>query len=339
MPRKRKPARLYWRKDEQTWIILDGGKQIRTGFGHGFRDQAEAALSRYISQKTLQDRGTVELDEISVGEVLVRYADHKRQKVKDPERLLYTVKALAPFWANMTVAEVTDDACRTYVRKRGVSAWTVRREMNTLNAALRLAAARRRIPYAPVVELPPKGIANDRWLSQEEVDRLIQASSPHIRRFILIALHTGRRKTAITRLRWTPSLNSGWVDLDNGVIHFLGKAEEETKKRKGIVRMTKTLFDEMRSWEQDGTHVISFGRQPIKRIDQAFRRAVVRAELEDVTPHTLKHTAVTWAFMKGMTLEMAVDFFATSRETLENVYRSYHPDAQREAVEIMDRSL
>ncbi|MDR9429024.1 MAG: hypothetical protein RI553_13075 [Salibaculum sp.] len=74
-------------------------------------------------------------------------------------------------------------------------------------------------------------------------------------------------------------------------------------------------------------------------MDKAFRRAVERAGLEDVTPHTLKHTAVTWAFMKGMSLEMAVDFFATSRETLENVYRSYHPDAQREAVEIMDRTI
>lgn len=136
-----------------------------------------------------------------------------------------------------------------------------------------------------------------------------------------------------------PSLKGGWVDLDNGVIHFLGKAEEETKKRKGIVRMTNTLLDEMRSWEQDSAHVISFGGQPIQRIDKAFRRAVERAGLEDVTPHTLKHTAVTWAFMKGMTLEMAVDFFATSRDTLENVYRSHHPDAQREAAEIMDRKF
>jgi len=261
MPRKRKPARLYWRKDEETRIILDGGKQIRTGFGDGLRDQAEACLSRNIHQKTLQDRGTVELDEISVGEVLVRYADQKRRTVKDPERLLYTVKALAPFWANRTVADVTDDACRAYVQKRGVSDWTVRREMNTLNAALRFAAARRRIPYAPVVTLPPKGVANDRRLRQDEVNRLMQVAAPHVRRFILIALHTGRRKTAITRFRWTPSLNCGWVDLDNGVIHFLGKAEGETKKRKGLVRMTNSLLHEMRNWDQTGAHVISFGGQ------------------------------------------------------------------------------
>lgn len=339
MPRKRKPARLYQRKDDGAWVVLDRGRQIRTGFGDGFRDEAEAFLSRYIQEKTLSDRKTVDLGDISVGELLVRYGEHKRQTVRDPDRLMYSIKALAPYWANMTAADVTDAACREYVRKRGVSSWTVRREMNTLNAALRFAAARQRIPYAPVVTLPPKGVANDRWLRPNEVERLMANSAPHIRRFILIAIHTGRRKTAITGLKWVPSLHSGWVDLDRGVIHFLGKAEEETKKRKGVVTMTRTLLADMRSWEQDSENVISFAGQPIHRIDKAFRRAVERAELEDVTPHTLKHTAVTWAFMKGMSLEMAVDFFATSRETLENVYRSYHPDAQREAVEIMDRTI
>jgi hypothetical protein len=35
---------------------------------------------------------------------------------------------------------------------------------------------------------------------------------------------------------------------------------------------------------------------------------------------------------------VAVDYFATSRETLENVYRPYHPDTQNEPVEVMDRT-
>lgn len=40
--------------------------------------------------------------------------------------------------------------------------------------------------------------------------------------------------------------------------------------------------------------------------------------MNDVTTHTLKHTVVTWAFMKGMSLEDATAYFSTSRETLEN---------------------
>ena len=81
---------------------------------------------------------------------------------------------------------------------------------------------------------------------------------------------------------------------------------------------------------------MSFEGRPIIRIDKAFRAAVKRADLKDVTPHTRKHTAVTWAFMRGMTLEDATAYFATSRETLENVYRSYSPDALKKAAGIMD---
>ena len=72
---------------------------------------------------------------------------------------------------------------------------------------------------------------------------------------------------------------------------------------------------------------------------KAFDEAVKRAGLNDVTPHTLKHTAVTWAFMNGMTLVQAVNFFATSRDTLEDVYRSYSPEARKEAAGVMDHGL
>ncbi len=135
------------------------------------------------------------------------------------------------------------------------------------------------------------------------------------------------------------SLNTGWVDLERGKIHFLGKAEEETKKRKGMVAIPKSLLEEMKTWEQSGADVICYNGRPVKRLDKAFREAVCRAGLRDVTPHTLKHTAVTRAYIAGMTLEMAAAYFATSRAPLEDVYRSYSPDAHREAAEIMDRTI
>ncbi len=339
MPRKRKPARLFQRKDDGAWLILDGGRQIRTGYGDGFRDEAEDALSAYIADRKRRQRVTLEPHEITVGDALVHYGEAKVKSVKDKERLLHSIQALAPYWADLKVSDVDIDTCQGYSRWRKKSAWTVRREMGTLNAALRYAAATRKITHAPIVTLPEKGAARDRWLTEEEVEKLLAASAPHVRRFIKIAIYTGRRKTAISRLRWYPSLDSGWVDLETGVIHFLGKAESETKKRKGVVRMPATLHREMRGWDRDGSHVISFKGAPVLRIDKAFRAAVRRAGLRDVTPHTLKHTAVTWAFMRGMTLEDATAYFATSRETLEDVYRSYSPDALRKAVEIMDVKL
>lgn len=149
----------------------------------------------------------------------------------------------------------------------------------------------------------------------------------------------GRLKGAILGLKWQPSPSNGWIDLEQGIIHFLGRGEEETKKVKGQVRMPERLLAEIKGWDQDGPNVISFRGEPLADIKKGFGEAVRRAGLEDVTPHTLKHTAVTWAFIEGMTMEQAVDYFATSRETLERVYRSYSPHAQKEAAAIMDRLL
>ncbi len=339
MPRKRKPARLHQRKDDKAYIILDGGKQIRTGFGEGFRDEAENALSEYIASKKTKAKKNCEPSDVTIGEVLVHYAEEKMKTVKDKDRLLNSIKALAPFWADLNADEINVEKCLEYSRFRNKAAWTVRRELGTLNAALKFAAKTRKITYAPIVTLPEKGAAKDRFLTKDELAKLLKEAAPHIERFIKIAIYTGRRKTAITRLKWHPSLYNGWVDLENGVIHFLGKAESETKKRKGAVKIPEKLLKEMQTWDQDGGYVISHKGKPILRIDKAFKAAVKRAGLIDVTPHTLKHTAVTWAFQHGMTLEDATAYFATSRETLENVYRSYSPDVLKRAANIMNLEL
>jgi len=105
------------------------------------------------------------------------------------------------------------------------------------------------------------------------------------------------------------------------------------------VRILSKLLEEMKEWKQDNPYVISFEGCPVADIKKAFGAAARRAGVSDVSPHTLKHTAVTWAFMAGMTLEQATDYFSTSRDTLEDVYRSYSPHAQKEAAAIMDRML
>lgn len=55
----------------------------------------------------------------------------------------------------------------------------------------------------------------------------------------------------------------------------------------------------------------------IKEIKKGIAAAAKRADLDGVTPHVLKHTAITWAFINGMSLDDAVDYFATSRHTIE----------------------
>jgi integrase len=61
-------------------------------------------------------------------------------------------------------------------------------------------------------------------------------------------------------------------------------------------------------------------------------------DLSDVTPHTLKHTAITWALQKGSSTWDVAGYFSTSIDTIERVYGHHSPDHQKTAVEAMNRS-
>ncbi|WP_036049756.1 hypothetical protein [Sedimentitalea nanhaiensis] len=56
------------------------------------------------------------------------------------------------------------------------------------------------------------------------------------------------------------------------------------------------------------------------------------------TPHTLKHTAITWAIQGGASIEDVPGFFATSTATLQRVYRHLSPDFQQGALDALERA-
>lgn len=337
MPRKQKPARLYQRKDDGAWIILDGGRQIRTGYGDGFRKEAVAVLEEHRDRKALSELGIRPNHDVTVGEVLVYYGECKITQLAAGDRQLYAIQALSKYWGNRRVSQVDRFSCQEYAKSRKVKPSTVRRELGTLRAALNLAALDSKIASAPGLELPPESPPKDRWLTRSEVAKLLWHASPHVRRFILIAVYSGRRKSAIMALRWVPSIDCGWVDLNRGRIEFLGKGKTETTKRKGAIRMPRQLRVAVSTWSDGNPNVVHYKGQRIREIKKGIAGAAERAGIEGVTPHVLKHTAITWAFINGMSLDDAVDYFATSRHTIEKVYRAYHPDFQSRAVEAMER--
>lgn len=360
MPRPRAPARLHQRKDDGAWVIVDGGKQQRTGYGRGQHAEAQRALADYLAEQRPARSGPAAPSEVTVGEILSDYLDGRGPAVADPGRLCDAVAALSPFWSDLTVERVTRKVCRDYVKWRTTTARTIvdkagrtriwppaaastaRRELGALQAALNWAHADQVLAHPIKVTFPEKPTPRSRWLSRSEAAALLRAASPHLRRFILIALYTGRRRDSILRLRWAEALDAGWVDLEKGIIQFRGAQERQTKKRRGSVRAPRQLHAHLRRWRAvDGdaaTHVIEWNGMPIASVKRAWREARERAGLgPEVTPHTLKHTAVTWAFQRGISLEDAADYFDTTAATLEAVYRQHSPDHQQRAVAIMEK--
>ncbi len=268
-------------------------------------------------------------------ELLAEYALAKVDEVMAPRAIGCAIDGLTPFWHGRMVGEVTKQTCKLYGKERCRSANTVRRELSVMRAAINFAHEEGRITRPIHVELPKSPESRKRWLTRVEAARLVGSSKTSAARlymplFILLGLYTGRRKEALLSLRWPQ------VDLVAGLIDFEITGRRRTSKRRGVIPIPSRLLPHLRRARERGTdlgYVLHRNGVRILDVKKGFSAACKRAGLEDVTPHTLRHTAATWLMQRGTPIWEAAGYLAMSENMLREVYGHHHPDFQREAAE------
>jgi integrase len=341
MPRPAKGARLHKFSHRPHWYIRDTGQPDRST-GCTSRDDAEKALGAYIATKGRTGAAN-EPENVTCGEVLAIYAEEYAHTVAAPERIGYALDALLPFWADLKLTHVKGETCRRYGKWRDRASGTIRRELGTLQAAMNYAHKEGYVTSAPVVTLPDKSEPKERWLTRDEAAKLLRAAhrghkSQHLCRFILIGLYTGTRKDAILRMGFEPNTVGGWFDLDRGIMYRRGEGERATKKRRTPAPIPRQLLAHLRRWRAAGSvWAVEYQGERIGDVKRAFPKAVASAGLSGVTPHTLKHTAITWALQNGASLWDAAGFFSTSVDTIQKTYGHHSTDFMESALGAVER--
>jgi integrase len=164
------------------------------------------------------------------------------------------------------------------------------------------------------------------------------ARCEHVIRMILIGIYTGRRPGAILRLRWLPSTEGGWFDLETATLHRRAKGKAESNKRQPLCRIHKRLLPWLRRWRQADlaagmTHVVHYQGRPVAKLRSSWK-AVARAAGHDVEkegPHVLRHTCATWLMQGGVNPYEAAGYLGMSTETLLEIYGHHHKDFQHRA--------
>lgn len=89
-----------------------------------------------------------------------------------------------------------------------------------------------------------------------------------------------------------------------------------------------------RAWEErTGPFVLDHAGA----IRTSFEHAVERAELEDVTPHVLRHTWATRAAQNGVPIRQIADQLADDIRTVEKNYYHHSPEYMHEAASWRDK--
>lgn len=296
-----------------------------------------------------------------MAEALSIYGEEHAPTVSDPARIGHALVALIGWWGERPVYSITKETCRAYGRSRvkpgrrhpetrevvewlPVAQGTIRRELGALSAALTYCKDEGRLLNPPKVHLPTKPEPKDRWLTRDEAAALVWAAwrnpeSKHLARFILVALYTGTRKTAILRLRFMANTSGGWIDLESGLLYRRGQGQVETKKRQPPTRLPRQLIAHARRWHGRGARwVVDYSGNGVLSIKTAWATAVEAAGLSDTgaTPHTLRHTAITWAMQGRADIWETAGFFGVSPETMHRVYAHHHPDHQQSTIRAIE---
>lgn len=363
MPRRSKGPHLYFRERKGragVWVIRDGEAEISTGESYGNRGEAEKALAKYIGDKHTPDFGNGDPARVSIADCLALYNEGRAVNLigDGPKTAGYATAALLRFWGDKTCSAVSKAACGDYAdhrRATGIKDGTIRRELTVLSAALNYAVGERKLTTAATVTMPDPPAGRERWLTRDEAARLLGAAlgfyvvacdrftrqpvairrrlqwrSIQTARFILLALYTGTRHSAAASLRWGVNSSAGWIDLDRGVLYRRAEGERQSNKKKPPARLNARLLGHMRRARKRTINgPVEYAGEVVAEIDTGFNRARLIAGLgEDVTPHTLRHTAATWGMQNRADPWELSGYLGMSMKTLTERYSHHHPDYQ-----------
>jgi len=329
MPRRAKGPRLYLDKKRRQYVIRDGTRFIRTGCSERDSAEAEKQLAQYIARKHKPEPSGAPL----IADMLSVYGDEVAPSMKSARNIAYNISNLLKWWGEKTAAQISMKSCKDYAATRPSQAAAADLKILKVATDCWHKSEYGSLNFQPVFWRPKANPPKERWLTPKEAARLLRAAKPELRlrRFILLALHTGTRPGNLLSLTWDQ------VDLHHGVLRRTLSAQD-AKKRARPVRLGQAILAHLRRWKRlDGEHikyVCHYEGRAVEDPHGSWARAIKAADLKGVTRHTLRHTRATWMAQAGVPLWESAGFLGMTTKTLEKVYAHHHPDSQERAANI-----
>jgi integrase len=273
----------------QTWYAdyQADGKRVQESTGTANRREAEKFLALRVSE--VQRGVYVKPVHVPLAELWERYnaysKAHKRSWKRDEQMYANLQRFLGPVNLEAITPLRVEDFQQHRIRE--VSPATVNRECALLkhmfNMAERWGMHQGTNPVRLVKFLPEDNL-QFQTVSEEEEQRLLEASAPYLRELLLFAVNTGLRCGDIFDLRWEE------VDLEQRRISIImGKT-----RRKLDVPLNDTAFAvlEAKGAAKHGPYVFY---NPVTGdrfydLKAGWKAALRRAGLSGITWHTFRHT-------------------------------------------------
>lgn len=312
---------VYWRDK--------GGKRQRYQLQAGTRKEAEGEALDVYRMRNQSTGGA------STSDCWEAYRDSLGSR-PTAKTMGYTGKSILEHFGHLRPEQISRQACLSYDDDRTraeISKGSIHTELGHLRSALRYAEKVGMIERAPHIWRPEKPMPKERFLTHDEIIRLIDAASaPHIRLAITLLLGTAGRVGAILDLEWTR------VDFDRGIIN-LRLDDQATRKGRAIVPMNGMTRAALQTAHHAALsdYVVEYAADRVKSIRKGFQNACERANLEGVTIHTLRHSAAVHMVSAGVPMSKVSQYLGHSNTAItERVYARFAPSHMQDAADVLN---
>jgi integrase len=297
MGRKRTPG---IQKRGDSWYIDKKvfGRRLCESTGTSDLEEAEKYLARRLEEIRLATVYGVR-PKRSFLEAATKFLmenQHKRSLDADAGRLRELVKYIG----NFSLESIHIGALQPFIegrRKDGVSTRTINHGLQVVRRILNLAASEWMDEYgltwlvtAPKIKfLPEHDLRKPYPLNWDEQHRLFNELPPHLEKMALFAVNTGCRDQEICELRWEWEIKI--PELPHILVFIIPSELVKNGEERLVVcnDTARTVVNGERG--KHPSHVFSFRSKPLARIlSTGWRQARIKAELQHVRVHDLKHT-------------------------------------------------
>jgi integrase len=235
------------------------------------------------------------------------------------------------------VRKLTTEMIARYEARRSaeVSAFTVCNELGCLRHVLNLGKRWGDLDTVPVITLPKKPKGRERFLSRDEITRLLEAcdasANPYLGAMVRIAINTGMRRGELLTLRWEQ------VNLSTSTITLYRTKSGEPR----AVPINAAVYDALVALvpAQARRQGPVFPREDggtWRDVRRPFLAALESAGIDGFRWHDLRHTCASWLVMQGRTLRDVQEMLGHGDLRMSMKYAHLSAAHKRAAVDALD---
>lgn len=215
-------------------------------------------------------------------------------------------------------------------KNEGKTLSNINRELTVLKRMFNLAIEWGLTSSNPVKRVKFFKVNNEpmRVLSEEELSKLYEAASPHLKPILLCAVSTGLRRSELLNLLWSD------VDLKNDTITVRDSKNYDFR----IISINPALKEELIRIKENcsSEYLFGFNGHSVKEIKRSFETALRKSGIPVCRFHDLRHTFATTLVMKGVDLVTLQELLGHKSILMTKRYFRPTPEQKKKAVESLD---